>query len=636
MRSISRQVLTQLTALALTFSVATLVHASDALAVDAGATLYQSRCASCHDNPGATKAPSFQSLKQMSLARVFFSMTNGLMKAQAAGLSIPELAMLSRHASVGEQQDYVPSATAMCAQRKVDAAPAVITGWAFNAAGSRALGTSQTRIDSDTAGSLELAWAFGLPGTVDTRSQPVATATTLFVGSAGGHVFALDRLSGCVKWHRATPLRTSLTLGRIQRPDSVIAALFFGDQQGFVTAVDAASGDILWRQHVGLFEASMLTGAVVQHGGTLIVPISSIEVGLASDPTYECCRNHGGVRAIDAATGNILWTTHLAIDATPTTKSAAGVQQWGPSGVPVWSTPTVDAKRGVVYVATGENYSMPATDLSDAIVALDLADGRIRWHFQATAGDAYNTACDVMPPGPNCPAKRGPDFDFGAGVVIADDGNGKELLLAAQKSGVVWALDPDASGKVVWQRQVGAGSALGGVHWGIAVADDRVYVPAADPQFPIPGYEPKPGLYALSVTDGSVVWSHRIERGCEADLMGYFTRTTLYPQCSFYFGLSAAPTALPGAVVAGGLDGKLRIFAAADGKQLWSFATARAYDAVNGIPAHGGAIDAAGAIAVGNMLYAQSGYSLFGQLPGNVLLAFRVQADDEPRSTSAP
>jgi polyvinyl alcohol dehydrogenase (cytochrome) len=216
-------------------------------------------------------------------------------------------------------------------------------------------------------------------------------------------------------------------------------------------------------------------------------------------------------------------------------------------------------------VGTGENYSPPANDLSDAIVALDLADGRIRWRFQATPGDVFNVACSTRPPGPNCPAKRGPDFDFGASVVITEDANGKELLLAAQKSGVVWALDPDAEGKVVWQRQVGAGSALGGIHWGIAVADGRVYVPIADPQFPIPGYEPKPGLYALSVTDGAIVWSHHIKRGCETNLISYFTRTTLYPECSFYFGLSAAPTALPGAIVAGGLDGKLRIFAAADG-----------------------------------------------------------------------
>ena len=263
--------------------------------------------------------------------------------------------------------------------------------------------------------------------------------------------------------------------------------------------------------------------------------------------------------------------------------------------------------------------------MSDSIVALDLGDGKVKWHFQAHKGDTYNSACDGMQPGPNCPSPRGPDFDFGAAVAIVKTPRGRELLLAGQKSGDVWALDPDANGKVVWNKRLGAGSALGGVHWGIAVADGRVYVPIADPQFPIPGYEPKPGLYALDVDDGSSVWSRPTERGCETDLMSYFGRTELYPKCAFYFGLSAAPTVLPGVIVAGALDGKLRAFAAADGNVLWSFDTVREFDAVNGVPAHGGSVDAAGAIAVGDMLYAQSGYSLFGQLPGNALLAFRVK-----------
>ena len=585
-----------------------------------GKALYEARCASCHANPGTTKAPSFEAMKQMSMTRVFFAMSNGAMKTQAAGLSFVEMGTLASYASTGQQADYTPSTQAMCKARNVDTTP-VVAGWAFDASSSRALGSAQTSIDAANVGKLELAWAFGLPGTTETRSQPVATADTLFIGASSGHVFALDRLTGCIKWHTATPLRNSLTLGKA----GDVAALFFGDAQGFVTALAAADGKQLWRAHVGLFDVSMLSGAIAQTGTTLIVPISSVEVGIAANPTYECCKTHGGVSALDAATGNVLWTRHFAPEAAQTTKSSTGVQQWGPSGVPVWSAPTVDAKRGVVYVGTGENYSAPATDMSDSIVALDLEDGAIRWHFQAHAGDTYNTSCDGMQPGPNCPSPRGPDFDFGAAVTIVKTSRGKELLLAGQKSGDVWALDPDGGGKVVWNKQLGAGSALGGVHWGLAVADGRVYVPIADPQFPLPGYEPKPGLYALSVDDGSIVWSRPTERGCATDLMAYFGRTELYPKCSFYFGLSAAPTVIGGVIVAGGLDGRLRAFAAADGEERWSFDTVREFESVNGVQTHGGAIDAAGPIAVGDMLYVQSGYSLFAQLPGNALLAFRVK-----------
>jgi polyvinyl alcohol dehydrogenase (cytochrome) len=589
------------------------------------APLYETRCASCHSGSGASKAPALSSLKQMSAARVFFSLSNGAMKAHVAGLSFPEILQLVAFASAGEQPEYTPPAEAMCASREADTAKPLVTHWALDVAGSRALGNSVATLDATNVAKLELAWAFGLPGTTDTRSQPVATEHTLFVASAGGHVFALDRRSGCVRWHTRTPVRTSLTLGSSAQGGVEIAALFFGDTQGFATALAAADGRVLWRRHVGISQASMLTGAITQVGSKLIAPLSSIEVALAANPTHECCKSHGAVSALSADTGERLWTTPLAAEAKPTAKSAIGVQLFGPSGVPVWSAPLIDAKRGLAYVGTGENYSAPATDLSDAIIALRIEDGAIAWHFQAHAGDTYNASCDAMPPGPNCPSPRGPDFDFGASVALARDSKGRELLLAGQKSGDVWALDPDARGKVVWRQRVGAGSALGGVHWGIAVSKGSVLVPISDPAFPIPGYEPRPGLYALAIDDGEPRWSQPIERGCVTDLVTYFQRTALYPDCAFYFGLSAAPTVVGDVVFAGALDGKLRAFALSSGEVLWSFDTAREFKTVNGVPAHGGSIDAAGPIAVGGMLYAQSGYGLFGGLPGNALLGFRVR-----------
>ncbi len=595
-----------------------------------GEALYLARCASCHSVADGTsaqrleKAPSLDEMRQMSADRVFFSMLSGMMKSQAAGLGYPEMGAITMFASAGTQPGFVPETASMCTDRDIDLQP-VVAGWGFDDRSTRSLGTQQTTLSEKNISSLRLKWAFALPGTSELRSQPVVTTDTLFAGASSGHVFALDRFTGCVKWHTATPLRTSLTLGQLQQDGVQRAALFFGDSSGSVTALDAASGKVIWRVGVGLFDATMLTGAVVQHGAVLIVPISSAEVGLAADPAYECCRTHGGVRALDANTGAVLWTHHMTADAEKTTKSSSDVQLWGPSGVPVWATPTIDAGRGVVYVGTGENYSSPTSDRSDSIVALDLKTGAERWAFQAHTGDAYNTACDQVPPGPNCPKENGPDFDFGAAVVITTDSRGRELLLAGQKSGDVYALDPDAAGKVVWHRQLGAGSKLGGVHWGIAVAEGRVYVPIADPPFPIPGYEPKPGVHALSLDDGKVLWEHPLERGCTTDLMTYFQRDKLYPDCSFYFGPSAAPTVLPGVLVIGGLDGRIRALDSRTGAELWTFETVKEFVTVNGIAGHGGSIDAGGAIAAGNMLYIQSGYSQFAQLPGNVLLGFEAQ-----------
>ena len=142
----------------------------------------------------------------------------------------------------------------------------------------------------------------------------------------------------------------------------------------------------------------------------------------------------------------------------------------------------------------------------------------------------------------------------------------------------------------------------------------------------MPGYAPKPGLYALAIDSGDIVWEHPIERGCATNLGEYFDREVLYPECSFYYGLSAAPTVVRDVVFAPGLDGRVRAFATKDGSELWQFETARPFDTMNGVEAHGGSIDSAGVQVAGRMIYVQSGYSLFGQLPGNVLLAFELPA----------
>ena len=113
-----------------------------------------------------------------------------------------------------------------------------------------------------------------------------------------------------------------------------------------------------------------------------------------------------------------------------TRKTAEGHSLYGPSGVAVWSTPTVDAKRGLLYVTTGDNYSDPATATSDAVIALDLADGHVVWLKQITPGDAYNGACRIA--GANCPANPGPDHDFGSSAVLIAGPGGRDVLLAGR------------------------------------------------------------------------------------------------------------------------------------------------------------------------------------------------------------
>ena len=243
------------------------------------------------------------------------------------------------------------------------------------------------------------------------------TEDTLFVAVTSGHLFALDRQSGCIKWHKtlAAPPRTALTLGAMQNGSRSV--LFFGDSEAHIVAIDALTGELMWRADASVSEHSILTGAPVQHEQRLIVPVSIYEVILALDPDYECCKSHGAVLAMDANTGARLWVRALTDPAEPQELTKVGTQSYGPSGVPVWSTPTVDASRRLIYVGTGQNASLPATEYSDAVIALDLESGEVVWHFQAIAGDAYNAACERIPKGPNCPKWEGPDHDIGASVI---------------------------------------------------------------------------------------------------------------------------------------------------------------------------------------------------------------------------
>jgi len=584
-----------------------------------GARIFQQRCATCHVDSAAAatddanKAPALAAMRILRGENIYRSLAVGAMHSQVAGLSENELRALVAFVT-GAQTPEEPAAQPFCENRSVDLTRINVGGWGLDASSTRFISGAATRINARNVHRLELAWAFGLPATETVRSQPVVAGSTLFMASTSRDLFALDRNKGCVRWHYVSyaPLRTSLALGAIGERFVV----FVGDVDGFMNAVDAANGKLLWRTYVGLMRVSILTGAPVIHGDRLVVPVSAWEVVLAGNPEYECCKAHGAVHLLNAVTGKILWTTHLTPDAVKQGVSSVGTLQWGPSGAPVWSTPTVDAKRGLIYVATGENYSSPATQLSDAIVALRLDTGQIEWHFQATKNDAWNMSCGRFVAGPNCPKERGPDFDFGASVIIAKNAVGEDVLLAGQKSGEVFALDPDAKGRLLWRRKVGAGSKLGGVHWGMAATGGRLYVPIADPAFSLPNYRPRPGMYALSIDDGHMLWSARATEKCAGDAQ----------VCRLHYRLSAASTALPGVVFGPGLDGQLRAFSASDGELLWRQNTALGFRTVNGVEAHGGSIDSAGVIAVDDMIYVQSGYGTFRQMPGNVLLAYRLRA----------
>jgi polyvinyl alcohol dehydrogenase (cytochrome) len=408
-------------------------------------------------------------------------------------------------------------------------------------------------------------------------------------------------------------VRSGLVVARA----GVRTARFFGDSAGFVHALDAATGAPLWKLRAGDHPSTVVTGTPAYHAGRLYVPVSSTEEIRAIDPNYDCCTFRGSVLALEASTGRVIWRTWLVPGpAKPAGRSKSGKTLLGPSGVAVWSAPTIDARRGVLYAVTGDNYTEPTTKLSDAVVALRLSDGRIAWSKQFTEGDAYTLACRA-PDKANCPEEEGPDFDFGASAILAG-----RVLLLGQKSGLVYAIDPDRKGTLLWQARAGAGGTLGGIQWGMAADGKRVYAAVSDlvaKRVPRPGGEffdyfldptQGGGLSAFEIASGRLAW-----KAPPAPCGG---RSPCSP------AQSQAVTSIPGAVFSGSLDGFIRAFAPETGKVIWEFDTARSFATVNGVEARGGALDAGGPVAAGGMLFVNSGYALVGGMPGNVLLAFGV------------
>jgi polyvinyl alcohol dehydrogenase (cytochrome) len=603
--------------------------AASADAPDDTAALFKTTCAICHEVP-ETKAPPTATLRQLPAAQILMAMEFGKMQPQAAGLKQEQRVRLAKWLAAEEdaKRDAWIIAKACPAET-----PVPVTGrenWGLGRDNARHV--DDTRLDRRNVGKLELRWSIALPAVTAMRSQPVVAGETVFLGSKGAHLLALDRRSGCVRWSFKTdaPVHSSLTLD--QTPDGV-PTLFFADEMATVYAVDATRGTLRWRERVKWFPTSIISGPITYHDNRLFVPLSSFEVAAAGLPTHECCRTHGGIQALDASTGKAVWRYDTTPHAAKTYVNRDGVQMWGPSGAVVWNSPTVDAKRGALYFGTGQNSSSPATGTSDAIIALDLKTGALRWVFQALADDAWNAAC--LGGGASCPKENGPDFDFGASVILLERRQG-DLLLAGQKSGEVFALDPDRNGAVVWRKRVGSGSSNGGVHHGMATDGKRVYVPIADPERKVAGYVPKPGVYALAVDDGEMLWAHPVQRGCafdpaDAPLVGLAEMAkgksdrSPWPECSYYYGHSAAAVVANGVVFAGALDGRLRMFDARNGKLLRVIETKRAFPASNGVDGHGGAIDVGGAIVSDGQLFVLSGYGMFGQMPGNMLLVYGLE-----------
>ncbi len=579
-----------------------------------GEQVYRLSCAACHES-GENRAPPFEALRQLSREAIAESLQTGVMAY--VGEAMPEESIEAVAAYLGRGTGRLSARTrAPCpdAPWSDPAAGPRWTGWGGGPANARFQSAASAGLDPKSVTKLRLRWVFGFPDADRARSQPAVAGGRVFVGSRAGRVYALDAASGCTVWdyQALAEVRTAIGVSAAGRDGPV--RLHFGDFKANLYAVDAETGEQIWRTKVDDHQAATLTGSPVLFEGRVYVGTSSIEEFTGAFPTYPCCTFRGSVAAYDAANGERIWKTYtIPEEPSPRRRNANGVAQHGPSGSGIWSAPTIDAKLRRVYVTTGDNYSDPPTDDSDAIMAFDLDTGERLWSRQFTAGDAYNMACNPRADKTNCPEANGPDHDFGASAILAELDGGRRVLVAGQKSGMVHAVDPDRDGTLLWQRRAGEGGMLGGIQFGPAADRANAYVAVSDYQ----GRRPHPGggITAFGLADGEVVW-HTPGVPCPQDRAG----------CSP--AQSAAVTAVPGLVFSGALDGFLRAYSTADGSVLWSYDTMREFSqTVNGVPARGGSLNGPGPVVVGGMVYVNSGYGQFGSIPGNAFLAFGVDSE---------
>ena len=400
-------------------------------------------------------------------------------------------------------------------------------------------------------------------------------------------------------------------LGSMPAGSAAKYAAYFGDDKARVHAVDAVTGISLWETKLDDHPVARITGSPVLYKDRLYVPVSSIEEVLGQNPKYECCKFQGAIAALDAYTGKLIWKTRTISDPPIAfQKNSAGTQMYGPAGAAVWSAPTLDVKRRLVYAGTGNSYTESETNTTNAVIAIDMDTGALKWSNQATPRDAFLVGCVANGVG-NCPKNPGPDVDFGSSPILGTLAGGKQVVLAGQKSGFVYALDPGANGKTLWSAQLGAGSALGGVEWGPAADDENVYVAISD--VISKKEDAKPGITALRIATGEKVWEAPAPK----------------PECSWgaqgcFPALSAAVTVIPGVVFSGSMDGHLRAYASRNGAVIWDFDTGKNFETVNGITAAGGSIDSGGPVIANGIIFLNSGYGRIVGRPGNVLLAFSV------------
>ncbi len=445
--------------------------------------------------------------------------------------------------------------------------------------------STETAITAANVGQLEPAWT--IPTEQPMTHWPLVDSANgrVYFADWGGTVYAADADTGEIAWQNTVeqPMTEWPWYGFAGSGALGDGMLFEASVEGNAFALNAESGEVLWQTEFTDDPQGGNVGKVLYHDGLLYIGVQSVEEPLTQmmpdfQPVFR-----GKVVALDAQSGKMVWERFLVEE--------------GANGVAVWSGFALDPETDTLFFGTGNNYTPPATDLSDSLIAVDAKTGEIRWAQQATARDVWTPAEPI-----------GPDYDFGAGPQLYEatiDGQQRRLVGIGQKSGIYFAFDAE-TGEPVWNTRVGYGGVAGGIHAEAAIGADAIYVWSNNGyRYGMPPAEVPLTVKALDAATGANLW--------------------VIPQ--------AQPAAVPASTFlandvafVGSLDGIVRAYRAADGEQLWR---SQSHGAIAAAP-----------VAVDDTLYLPVGVPQnFGGGPApNGLIAYQLgaQAGTPTGATATP
>jgi polyvinyl alcohol dehydrogenase (cytochrome) len=603
------------------------------LSESTGVGQYFTNCAKCHESDEPPLAPRTAVLKQMTPERILEVLTTGTMRTTVPNLSDQDKRLIAEWLA-GRKIDTDSMGSAEKMPNVCAAHPPVRrltapgwNGWGVDQRNSRAQSATAAGLSPGQVSRLTLKWAFGFPGATALYGQAVIDGR-VYVSSNAGYVYSLDAETGCVHWsfRSQAVVRSGFTVGRMSRTSERLV-VFFGDIHGTAYGLDASSGELIWKMQTDTHPLARITGTPVLHDGRLYVPVASLEEPESGQADYACCSFRGFLSALDASTGEPIWKTYtIAEQPKIVGKNSRGKDMLEPAGAGIWVTPILDLKRRALYFGTGNAFSGTPKN-ANAIMAVNMDTGKVLWSMQALPLDVWHNGCPQMIPGraagpgragggpggagratggrgnipyppENCPATLGPDWDFSASSSLASTTGGRDIIIAPQKQGLVWALDP-ATGMVLWKTDVareitgGRGETL----FGAAVDREKAYFGLVS------------GAHlALDLKTGEEVWYSPIVRPAGRENKR---------------GIVGAVTLIPGVLLSGAGDGVVRAVSSKTGQLLWQFDTAQEFKTVNGVVARGGSLASGGPTVANGMVFIGSGYPGFqGGDPGNVLLAF--------------